>query len=107
MNPNTNRFEELVAIHGPEEAARIKREQDEALADLRNTFEQVQDAALCRVLVRPDGSPVPKNWSVFTIGEHVVIKDYTFKVAYVGETAILFEPVGPVVLGTETQEDPG
>lgn len=29
-------------------------------------------------LLRPDGTPVPKHWSVFTAGEHVVVKDYTF-----------------------------
>jgi hypothetical protein len=50
-------------------------------------------------LLRPDGSAVPAHWAVFTVGEHVVIKDYTFKVAYIGETAILFEPVGPVIIG--------
>lgn len=47
-------------------------------------------------LLRPDGTPVPKHWSTFQVGENVVIKDYTFKVAYIGESNILFEPVGPV-----------
>lgn len=49
-------------------------------------------------LVRPDGSKVPKHWSTFRVGELVTIKDYTFKVAYIGEANILFEPVGPVDL---------
>jgi hypothetical protein len=52
-------------------------------------------------LVRPNGQPVPKHWSVFRVGEEVVIKDYTFKVAYIGESNILFEPVGPVVIGED------
>ena len=33
-------------------------------------------------LFRPNGKPVPKHWTTFQIGEHVVIKDYTFKVCY-------------------------
>lgn len=48
-------------------------------------------------LVRPDGSPVPKTWKVFAEGELVVIKDYTFKVAYINESSITFEPVSPVL----------
>jgi hypothetical protein len=50
------------------------------------------------VLLRPNGEPVPGHWTQFQLGEHVVIKNYTFKVAYIGETAILFEPVGMVEL---------
>lgn len=49
-------------------------------------------------LLRSDGSVVPKHWSIFQMGERVVIKDYTFKVAYIGESVILFEPVGEEVL---------
>jgi hypothetical protein len=60
-------------------------------------------------LLRPNGDPVPKHWSTFTLGELVVIKDYTFKVAYIGETAITFEPVGPTLLGEAVPAagDPG
>lgn len=46
-------------------------------------------------LLRPDGSRVPSHWAVFSVGELVVIKDKTFRCAYIGETAILFEPVLP------------
>jgi hypothetical protein len=74
VNPTTNKFEPL----GPSTAK-----------DLDHMFD----------LVRPDGTPVPKHWTQFAVGEQVVIKGYTFKVAYIGETAILFEPVGPVVVG--------
>ena len=50
-------------------------------------------------LLRPDGSEVPKHWSTFKLDEHVVVKGYTFRVAYIGESNILLEPVGPVVVG--------
>ena len=50
-------------------------------------------------LLRPNGEPVPQHWTQFQIGECVVIKNYTFRVAYIGETAILFEPVGIPDLG--------
>ena len=52
-------------------------------------------------VIRPNGKPVPDHWVTFQLGEEVVIKDYTFKVAYIGETAILFEPVGPTVIGND------
>jgi hypothetical protein len=45
-------------------------------------------------LVNKDGNPIPKHEIVFKIDELVVIKDYTYRVKYIGETAILFEPVG-------------
>lgn len=53
-------------------------------------------------LLRPDGRPVPKHWATFQLGEEVVIKGYTFRVAYIGEAALLFEPVAIAVVG----EDP-
>ena len=94
MNPNTNRFEEL---------------QDVVTAARQlGYFPQLQEAA-ARVaerrigtdpkLLRPDGSEVPKHWAIFKVGELVVIKDYTFKVAYINDGSILFEPVGPHIIG--------
>ncbi len=74
MNPDTNKFEKL----------------EKGLFGDAN-------------LTRPDGSPVPKDWSIFTVGEEVTIKDYTFKVAYIGESVILFEPVGPRVLDNDSE----
>lgn len=35
------------------------------------------------ILLRPSGEPVPQHWSVLQEGEHVVVKDYTFRVAYI------------------------
>jgi hypothetical protein len=49
-------------------------------------------------IIAPNGKPVPEHLSRFTVGEKVVIKGYTFKVAYVGETSVLFEPIGPVLI---------
>jgi hypothetical protein len=76
MNPDSNKFEPVYARD-----------------DEKTTEEPVKNEPVG--LLRADGTPVPKHWSVFKVGEHVVIKDYTFEVKYIGETAILFEPVGP------------
>lgn len=62
-----------------------------------NKFETLTDVSIegkLNQLLRPNGEPVPQHWSVFQLDELVVIKNYTFKVKYIGETAILFEPVG-------------
>ena len=81
MNPKTNKFEYL---HGSEHEG------------LERAFQRMQNPG---TLIRSNGEPVPKHWTQFKIGERVVIKNYTFKVAYIGETAILFEPVGIPVIG--------
>ena len=74
MNPDTNKFEKLIDLN--------KLNKDTPLVD--------------GTLLRPNGDPVPKHWSTFVVGENYVINDYTFKCAYIGETSILFEPVGIV-----------
>jgi len=97
MNPNTNRFETLIEVFESD---------DETINAVQRLgySQQLQDVA-SRVaqqrskLLRPDGSEVPKHWSVFNVGELVVIKDYTFKVAYINDGSILFEPVGPHIIG--------
>lgn len=95
MNPDTNRFEAL----------------EEALIDTPAQRLAFVDELVAKVsaakLLRPDGSEVPKHWAIFKVGELVVIKDYTFKVAYIGETAILFEPVGPQIVGGECAQCDG
>ena len=83
VNPDTNRFE---VLSKPGEISEIEK----AVAKLKGK--------LCDYhvgLLRPNGTPVPIHWSVFKVGELVVIKDYTFRVAYIGESNILFEPVKP------------
>lgn len=79
MNPETNKFEKL--------AEKLEWEKD-----------------LEKRLVRPNGEPVPKHWSVFAVSETVVIKNYTFRVAYIGESNILFEPVGQILVGENKNE---
>lgn len=83
MNPETNRFEKL------EEPNELQK--------------QLLDRMTCScppgALLRPNGEPVPAHWSVFTVGEEIVIKGHTFKVAYIGECNILFEPVGVPMIG--------
>jgi len=79
MNPETNRFEPL------------KPEVIEAFE------KRLEDLGKARLL-RPNGEPVPSHWTQFHLDELVVIKGYTFKVKYIGESAILFEPVGPVLV---------
>lgn len=94
MNPETNRLEELGVTDDTIKELLRKGNQKAAMAKLEALVEK-------SALVRPDGSPVPKHWSVFAVGEHVVVKNYTFKVAYFNETSILLEPVGPVVVGEQ------
>jgi hypothetical protein len=77
MNPLTNRFEKLAEV-------------------LEESPKKVSGN-----LVRPDGTEVPKHWSIFTVGESVVIKNYTFKIAYIGESTLLLEPVGLPIVGEE------
>jgi hypothetical protein len=54
-------------------------------------------------LVRPDGSPVPKTWSIFTEGEEIIVKDYRFTVVYFNAETIVLEPAGPILLKGESQ----
>ena len=82
MNPDTNKFEELRAF--------MKEE-----LQLKNKIDMM-NGKIPGELYRPNGEPVPKHWSIFSVGENYVINNYTFKCAYIGETSILFEPVGIV-----------
>ncbi len=78
MNPETNKFEKLEL-------------DDNYLKDkIESLGEQFE-----KKLIRPDGTPVPDTWMVFLVGELVEIKNYTFRVAYIGESNILFEPIKP------------
>ena len=108
MNPETNRFEHLIENADPDKSPKNRHERraEEAIQRKLNKAEYRDDYSGGGVtqLVRPNGSPVPEHWSVFKIGEEIVIKNYTFKVAYIGESAILFEPVGPVIVGENKSE---
>lgn len=89
MNPESNKFEHLVPVVDP------------TIEALRKKLAEMQSAATASGLVRPDGSPVPTTWtwSVFTEGEIVVINNYRFRIAHIGESYAVVEPVGPVVVG--------
>ena len=86
MNPDTNKFEQLHSEY-----------LDEVLNKQLSNLEQTSS------LLRSDGSPVPKHWSIFNIDEEVVIKNYTFKVVYINESCIIFEPVSPVIIDKDDQ----
>jgi hypothetical protein len=108
MNPDTNRFEPLRELvdnpgHGPGHQSGPGKGRDpaaEALAklDAAKDLQRLADASASR-LVRPDGSPVPAHWTVLAVGEDVVIKTHTFRVVHIGETYLVLEPVGPVLVG--------
>jgi hypothetical protein len=108
MNPNTNKFETLT-IDQIQRRLKEKEKERDLVEAISNLKAQPADVATLQVpsscqLLRPDGTPVPKHWSVFKVGEQVVIKNYTFKVAYIGESNILFEPVGLVVVGKDNEK---
>lgn len=98
MNPETNKFEVLFSENAREEKERLDRLQN----DPKN--QHYRDSGVFKQLFRADGSPVPKQWSIFREGEEVVIKNYTFKVKAIGEDYILFEPVKPVLVGPKRDE---
>ena len=77
MNPETNKLEVLNEVPN-----------DKLNDELNKLSEGL-------TLIRPNGEPIPKHWSIFTVGELIVIKDYTFRVAYINESTIVFEPVKP------------
>jgi hypothetical protein len=67
-----------------------------------NKFEPLSIVGLN--LYRPDGSLVPEHWVQFQIGDLVTIKNYTFRVAYIGESTMLVEPVGPILMQSPDQK---
>lgn len=71
MNPKTNQFEQLRDLVGPPGK-----------------------------LVRPDGSDVPAHWTMLAVDEHVVLKGYTFRVAFMNEKTLVLEPVGLPILAS-------
>lgn len=86
MNPETNELEKL--------AIQLKDAYTGKATDLIND-------AIGEVLIRPNGEPIPKHWSIFKVNEEVVIKNYTFKVAYINESTLVLEPVRPVLLNPD------
>ena len=94
MNPETNQFEQLSEIFRAEGNSSVGPNASDQMSALQR---QLAGGPL----IRPDGTPVPKHWSVFTVGDNVVVNNYTFKVAYMNETTLVLEPVGVAVLSTK------
>lgn len=94
MNPETNRFE-LCKTTAEQDESEFQRQTEMLKKAITNQFEQP--------LYRADGTEVPKHWSTFRVDEEVMIKGYWFRVAYIGETAILFEPSRPANLDERTE----
>lgn len=93
MNPDSNKFEELM---------RTKEELEE-LSKGKPSYQSALDNALTESLLRPNGEPVPKHWSTFTVNDNVVINDYTFKIAHIGESYMVVEPVGIPNIGEDNE----
>lgn len=91
MNPDTNKFEML------QSAEEAQREGRALNREMRRALETASGK-----LFRPDGTEVPKHWSIFKVGERYVIEGYTFECKYIGETSILFEPA-EMVLADKTK----
>lgn len=91
-NHETNRFEKLSEVNEKE----FREELDRMTRELKG--QGLGEHALAENeihigLLRPDGTFVPKHWPIFKIDEIVEIKDVSFKVKYIGETALLLEPI--------------
>ena len=69
-----------------------------------NKFEMLHPDLFGKIL-RPNGEPVPQHWTQFRDGEQVEVKGYIFEVKCIGETYMVLEPVGPIVIGKD-QETP-
>ena len=95
MNPDTNLFEELSLAEDEKTKEAMERlkayisPQKIDPEDFRLDLEKLH-------LVRPDGSSVPDHWSIFQVGEEVIVKNYTFRVAYINDVTLILEPVGIV-----------
>jgi hypothetical protein len=77
MNPETNQFE---PVQPPTE-------------EQRELFRKM--TAVVPDLVKQDGTPVPPQNPVFSVGETFDLKGYRFKVAEIQPDKLILEPVGP------------
>lgn len=103
MNPDSNRLEPLSV--SPEIQKQLEKlqsdfEKHQRLTGFESEFKQPLTPESPQ-LFRPNGKPVPSHWPIFFMGEELVVKNYLFKIAYIGETSILLEPVGPVIIGED------
>lgn len=92
MNPDTGKFEKLYEMPDGEDLSEHVRRVNEIARGFVGTPQ----------LLRADGTPVPDHWSVFTPGEKVVIKNYTYEVVDISSERITFKPVGPAIIGNDS-----
>jgi hypothetical protein len=105
MNPDKNKLEPIFD-QGELAAERLETQKDELRRQIEAMSTRAFDADEILEkgqLVRADGSPVPAHWATFRTDELVVLKGYTFRVGHIGESHLLLEPVGPVIVGDEAQ----
>jgi hypothetical protein len=79
MNPETNQFEPVTACV------------QEATKTLAETFASSKKMEF----VQRDGTPVPPQNPVFSVGEFFELKGYRFKVFEICPERLVLEPVGP------------
>jgi len=96
VNPNTGQFEPLRDLT----ATDLKQDKLRELDFFRGLMGQMgTDAA---GLVRPDGTPVPPHWPIFNENEIVQVKGWNFKVGHIGESTLVLESHGPMIVGEDT-----
>ncbi len=99
MNPDTNRFEALTeATKDGVVPHQGKKELARRLKQLASAAKKTEEGGMSMTLLRPDGTPAPDHWIQYKVGEQVEVKGYLFRVAYMNETALILEPVGPIVV---------
>jgi hypothetical protein len=86
MNPNTNQFEQVSYDDDTPSGNRAERRR--AVAEERKHAKRYKKA------LRQNGTPVPDDWPIYDIGEHVMLKGYCFRIAGIGTNSMLLEPVG-------------
>ena len=91
MNPDKNQFEALRQAAGEGDDDLTKDLLTEKFTE--RLIKKIGEPEPKATLVRADGSPVPEHWPIFKVGEEIVVKNYVFRVAYIGETTLLLEPV--------------
>lgn len=94
MNPETNKFELLEEVEDDKGLLKKYEEFQKAMNNPSKEFAY-------KKLLRPNGEPVPDHWTILRVNEKVLIKGYAFKVAHIGESHLLLEPAGPIVLEEE------
>lgn len=111
MNPKTKKFEELTEGPITKEILDDMVKPNPSLRTWATSMGATVKDAPCSscepgTLIRPDGTPVPKHWTIFTVGEHVVVKDWTFRVAHINEATLILEPVEQLIKKGTAGDEP-